>query len=110
MSYTNETKPAKKHYNKFLSRVNGLWIFDKNEVVCEVSKSTVETAKAAITLKPWYPTELAVAYGLKKGLIELEASGNRFAVKFTDKGMVDLVKQQKTTCAFTGRRIKRGEF
>lgn len=106
MPYTEEEKPAKKHYNRFIKRTNSVWIFDKNEPVCNISASVLQSVEQKTTFKPWYPTELAISYGLKSKLIELKPDGKEFTVMLTDKGMNDLIKKQKSTCVFTGRKVR----
>lgn len=112
MLSANLEKPAKKHYNRLMSRVNAVWIFEISEPVTSILNSTIKEVLENEMFYSYYPTELAIKYGLSHNLIRVEKSKTNpkyHSVYFTEKGMVDNTKKQKTTCAFTGRRV-RGEF
>lgn len=101
-----QVKPNKAHYNKYISRINGAWVMDTNELLVKVTKETISRVYQSDTFEQCYPTELALSYGLEKGLIRLEKSDNGyFSVYFTEKGLIESESAKKTICAFTGRRV-----
>ena len=99
-------KPQKKHFIKWLRGCNAGWINSINECIVNCSKGVMNRANSNEELAPHYPSELAIRYGLKNGLIEcFEDNDCRFDIYFTEDGLEHAKNIAQTTCAFTGRMI-----
>ena len=101
-------KPTKANYNKFANHKGFAWANTTNEVLISLSNSVITEAKSREEFEPWYQTEAAVSYGLKKGMVIAKPSQKNSSYHelfLTDKGLADNVKRQQNTCLFTGRKI-----
>lgn len=103
-------KATKRQYNKIFGSFRAI-LTSRDERISSMICTVVEKARTRTEFEPHELYEMALAYGLKHGLVSVgEKVGKyHYAIYFTDKGYKLVEQAQKTTCIFTGRRV-RGEW
>ena len=99
-------KPTKTHYNRWVKRCQGV-LCAENEKICESRLTTIHRSLALKEFHRHEPSELALSYGFKNGLIKTgEIIEEHWCeIYFTEKGFIEIESLKSKTCIFTGRRF-----